>query len=50
LLCYDKAVSILEKHFAEDEDEDENIAPSATNGGFTFGATPLAPSAPAFVF
>ena len=46
---YDKAVGILEAHFAEDCDEDENLAPSATNNGFTFGSA-AAPQAPAFVF
>ena len=35
---YDKAIALLEKHFGEDGDDDENLLPSAQNGGFTFGA------------
>ena len=43
---YEKAVAILEKHFGEDDDDDENILPNtASEGMFTFGAQPLAATA-----
>ena len=32
-----QAVQILEAHFGEEEDEDENLAPNASAGGFSFG-------------
>ena len=39
-LIYAKAVEIIEKYYsAEDEDDDENIAPSATGDQFTFGVS-----------
>ena len=53
---YKGAVSLLEKHFGEDDDEDQNLAPNTTaHGGFAFGlapgATPFGVSnQPAFVF
>mmetsp|Transcript_8324 Transcript_8324/g.18128 ORF Transcript_8324/g.18128 Transcript_8324/m.18128 type:complete len:540 (+) Transcript_8324:113-1732(+) len=43
---YDKAVAILEKHFGEEDGEDENLAPNTTGSGFVFGAgTPFAETA-----
>ena len=39
-LVYAKAVELIEKFYsAEDEDEDENITPSATGEQFTFGVS-----------
>ena len=35
---YQKAVDLLDKFFGEEGDDDENLLPSAANGGFTFGA------------
>jgi hypothetical protein len=32
-----QAVEILEAHFGEEEDEDENLAPNVSGGGFSFG-------------
>ena len=32
-----QAVEILEAHFGEEEDEDENLAPDVSGGGFSFG-------------
>jgi hypothetical protein len=37
---YQKAVTLLEKYFGEEGDEDENLLPNVSNGGFTFGAAP----------
>jgi len=45
---YDKAVAILEAHFGEDDDEDENLLPNSADGAFTFNN--LASPAHAFVF
>ena len=45
---YEKAVALLEKHFGEDGDDDENLLPSAQNGGFAFAAQPQAQAAFAF--
>jgi len=39
---YQKAVALLEKYFGEDGDEDENLLPNVSNGGFTFGGAPTA--------
>ena len=50
---YDKAVEILEAYFGEEEDEDENLAPNVSGGGFSFGGAALAPAVgqqPAFAF
>jgi importin subunit alpha-2 len=50
---YEKAVHILETYFGEEEDEDENLAPNNSAGGFAFGAgQALAPAGqvPAFAF
>ena len=41
---YQKAVSLLEKYFGEEGDEDENLLPNVANGGFAFGG-----NAPALV-
>jgi len=38
---YQKAISMLEKYFGEDGDEDENLLPNVANGGFSFGAAPV---------
>lgn len=52
-MCF-AAVSLLERFFGEEDDEDQNLAPqAASNGGFAFGLAkaPLAASAqPAFAF
>jgi len=45
---YDKTVSILDAHFAEDGDEDENLVPQVADNAFTFGASAV--QQPAFVF
>ena len=44
---YEKAVAILEKHFGEEDDDDENILPQAqaADGMFSFGAQPIAATA-----
>jgi hypothetical protein len=34
---YQKAISLLEKYFGEEGDEDENLLPNVANGGFAFG-------------
>ena len=40
---YEKAVAILEKHFGEDDDDDENILPNTANENmFAFGTAPAA--------
>lgn len=36
-LTASQAVEILEAHFGEEEDEDENLAPNVSGGGFSFG-------------
>jgi len=45
---YDKAVAILEAHFGEDDAEDENILPNASDNAFTFNG--ICSPASAFVF
>ena len=32
-----QAVEILEAHFGEEEDDDMNLAPNVSAGGFSFG-------------
>ena len=39
---YEKAVSLLERYFGEEDGDDENLLPNTQGGGFTFAA-PLAP-------
>ena len=34
---YEKAVELLEKHFGEDDADDENLLPNTAGDGFTFG-------------
>jgi importin subunit alpha-2 len=45
---YEKAVALLEKHFGEDDAEDENLLPNTANDNFTFGNMPAAPVGFAF--
>lgn len=45
---YEKAVGILEKFFQEEGDEDENLLPNVSNGGFAFGGNAAAPTAFSF--
>lgn len=52
---YSAAVDLLERFFGEEDDEDQNIAPNAGQGGFKFAAstapTPLGTHAqPTFAF
>mmetsp|Transcript_36393 Transcript_36393/g.53314 ORF Transcript_36393/g.53314 Transcript_36393/m.53314 type:complete len:524 (-) Transcript_36393:179-1750(-) len=50
---YEKAVAVLEEFFAaEDEEEDENLAPNAAagDGGFQFGVAPPAGGQLSFAF
>ena len=48
---YQKAVDLLEKHFGEDDADDENLLPqSAPDGGFSFGAGAIAQPQMGFAF
>ena len=47
---YEKAVALLEKHFGEEGDDDENLLPSTQNGGFSFGAPAMPAAQMGFAF
>ena len=47
---YEKAVTILEAHFQEDTDEDQNLAPQANANAFSFGMQQQPVAAQAFAF
>ena len=49
-LAYEKAVALLEKHFGEEGDDDENLLPSTQNGGFSFGAPAMPAAQMGFAF
>jgi hypothetical protein len=40
---YKGAVGLLERYFGVDDEEDQNLAPNVSNGGFAFGLAPAAP-------